>query len=131
VGRTRGHGAAALLCQGGGKFQPEAQISLLPERAGRGAQCDRALNTMRERIKGLVEDRTRMLAAVGHDLRTPITRLRLASEFVGDPQLRHQMLRDLDQMNTMVESILIFLREGRSSKKRDQRRCFGIAANGL
>jgi signal transduction histidine kinase len=71
---------------------------------------------MRERIKGLVEDRTRMLAAVGHDLRTPITRLRLASEFVGDQQLRHQMLRDLDQMNQMVESILIFLREGRSSK---------------
>lgn len=97
-------------------FSPEAEISPLPERGPeevRGAT--RALNAMRERIKGLVEDRTRMLAAVGHDLRTPITRLRLASEFVGDPQLRQQMLRDLGQMNQMVESILIFLREGRSS----------------
>src|SRR6266567_3749737 len=97
-------------------FSPEAQISPLPERGPEEVRtATRALNAMRERIKGLVEDRTRMLAAVGHDLRTPITRLRLASEFVGDPQLRHQMLRDLDQMSTMVESILIFLREGRSS----------------
>jgi signal transduction histidine kinase len=98
-------------------FSPEAQISPLPERGPEEVRtATRALNAMRERIKGLVEDRTRMLAAVGHDLRTPITRLRLASEFVGDQQLRHQMLRDLDQMNQMVESILIFLREGRSSK---------------
>jgi signal transduction histidine kinase len=98
-------------------FSPEAQISPLPEQGPEEVRtATRALNAMRERIKGLVEDRTRMLAAVGHDLRTPITRLRLASEFVGDQQLRHQMLRDLDQMNTMVESILIFLREGRSSK---------------
>jgi signal transduction histidine kinase len=98
-------------------FSPEAQISPLPEQGPEEVRtATRALNAMRERIKGLVEDRTRMLAAVGHDLRTPITRLRLASEFVGDQQLRHQMLRDLDQMNQMVESILIFLREGRSSK---------------
>jgi signal transduction histidine kinase len=97
-------------------FSPEAQLNPLPEQGPEEVRtATRALNAMRERIKGLVEDRTRMLAAVGHDLRTPITRLRLASEFVGDPQLRHQMLRDLDQMNTMVESILIFLREGRSS----------------
>jgi signal transduction histidine kinase len=98
-------------------FSPEAQISPLPEQGPEEVRtATRALNAMLERIKGLVEDRTRMLAAVGHDLRTPITRLRLASEFVGDQQLRHQMLRDLDQMNQMVESILIFLREGRSSK---------------
>jgi signal transduction histidine kinase len=97
-------------------FSPEAQITPLPERGPEEVRsATRALNAMRERIKGLVEDRTRMLAAVGHDLRTPITRLRLASEFVGDLPLRHQMLRDLDQMNRMVESILIFLREGRSS----------------
>jgi signal transduction histidine kinase len=96
-------------------FSPESQITPLPERGPEEVRsATRALNAMRERIKGLVEDRTRMLAAVGHDLRTPITRLRLASEFVGDPQLRQQMLRDLDQMNRMVESILIFLREGRS-----------------
>jgi signal transduction histidine kinase len=98
-------------------FSPEGEISPLPEQGPEEVRAaTRALNAMRERIKGLVEDRTRMLAAVGHDLRTPITRLRLAGEFVGDPQLRHQMLRDLDQMNTMVESILIFLRGGRSSK---------------
>lgn len=98
-------------------FSPDAQISPLPERGPEEVRtATRALNAMRERIKGLVEDRTRMLAAVGHDLRTPITRLRLASEFIDDAQLRHQMLRDLDQMNAMVESILVFLREGRSAR---------------
>jgi signal transduction histidine kinase len=69
---------------------------------------------MRERVKELVDDRMRMLAAVGHDLRTPITRLRLSSEFVPDSALRGQMLRDLDQMRSMVDSILVYLREGRT-----------------
>ena len=42
----------------------------------------RALNRMRERITGLVDDRTKMLAAISHDLRTPITRLPLPAEFI-------------------------------------------------
>lgn len=98
-------------------FSPEGAISLLPERGPREIRAAaRALNQMRERIKSLVDDRTRMLVAVGHDLRTPITRLRLSSEFVVDPVLRAQMLRDLDQMKAMVESILVYMREGRSRK---------------
>lgn len=51
-----------------------------------------------------------MLAAVGHDLRTPITRLRLRSEFIEDDILRAQALADLDQMRGMVESLLVFMR---------------------
>jgi signal transduction histidine kinase len=49
---------------------------------------------------------------VSHDLRTPITRLRLRSEFIADPALRAQMLDELTRMNTMVESILVYLRGG-------------------
>ena len=67
-----------------------------------------------ELLKTLVEDRIRMLAAVGHDLRTPITRLRLRSEFIDNTELRRQMLEDLAQMSEMIESVLVFLREGRS-----------------
>lgn len=73
----------------------------------------KALNRMRERITGLIDDRTRMLAAISHDLRTPITRLRLRSEFIEDEAHRGRMLADLDQMRAMLESVLSFLRNDR------------------
>ena len=59
----------------------------------------RALNEMRARIKSLVDDRTRMLAAVGHDLRTPITRLLLRAEDIVDPALRRQFIADLRNLS--------------------------------
>jgi signal transduction histidine kinase len=96
-------------------FSPEGEIAPLPERGPYEIKtAARALNHMRERIKALVDDRTRMLAAVGHDLRTPITRLRLRSEFIEDDSARAEMLRDLDQMNAMVESVLLFLQNGKA-----------------
>jgi signal transduction histidine kinase len=82
----------------------------------------RALNRIRDRIKTLVDDRVRMLAAVGHDLRTPITRLRLRSEFINNMSLRGQMLDDLTQMSDMIESVLVFLREGLGGRCLDGRR---------
>jgi signal transduction histidine kinase len=69
-----------------------------------------ALNRMRERITALMRDRTQMLAAISHDLRTPITRLRLRSEFIEDQAQRGQTLQDLDQMRSMLESVLALLR---------------------
>lgn len=79
--------------------------------------ASRAFDAMRNRIRDLVEDRTRMLAAMGHDLRTPITRLRLRSEFVGEDSLREEFLRDLGMMNDMIEGALTYLREGRHGEK--------------
>jgi signal transduction histidine kinase len=76
----------------------------------------RALNAMRDRITSLMNDRTRMLAAISHDLRTPITRLRLRSEFIEDEAQRAQILRDLDQMQSMLESVLTLLRNGNAAK---------------
>ena len=52
----------------------------------------KALNRMRERITGLMDERTKMLAAISHDLRTPITRMRLRSEFIQDEAHRSRML---------------------------------------
>jgi HAMP domain-containing protein len=77
----------------------------------------RALNRLRARIQSMVEDPTRMLAAVGHDLRTPITRLRLKAEFISDEGTRLPILRDLEQMNAMVHGALSYLREGRAGRK--------------
>lgn len=70
-----------------------------------------ALNEMRGRVRRLVEDRTRMLAAISHDLRTPITRLRLRAEEIGQEPLKKQMIRDLETMQAMVQSALAFLRD--------------------
>ena len=78
-----------------------------------GLWAARALNRMRARISTLIDDRTKMLAAISHDLRTPITRLRLRSEFIEDDGHRRHMLRDLDQMRSMLEAVLSFLRNDR------------------
>ena len=86
----------------------------LPERGPEEIRLvAKALNRMRERITGLIDDRTRMLAAISHDLRTPITRMRLRSEFIEDETHRGRMLADLDQMRSMLESVLSFLRNDR------------------
>ncbi len=75
------------------------------------ATAAHAFNTMAERIRRFVGDRTQMLAAIGHDLRTPITRLRLRAEFMDDDEQRRKMLSDLDEMEAMVAATLAFARD--------------------
>lgn len=70
----------------------------------------RAFNEMQGRIQRLIEDRMQMVAAISHDLRTPITRLKLRAEFVDDSEQREKMLRDLDEMETMIKSTLAMAR---------------------
>jgi signal transduction histidine kinase len=95
-------------------FSLNGAAASLPERGPEEIRSvARALNRMRERITGLIDDRTRMLAAISHDLRTPITRMRLRSEFIEDETHRSRMLDDLDQMRSMLESVLSFLRNDR------------------
>ena len=66
---------------------------------------------MAGRIRRFVGDRTQMLAAIGHDLRTPITRLRLRAEFLEDEEQRRRMLADLDEMEAMIAATLAFARD--------------------
>jgi signal transduction histidine kinase len=95
-------------------FSLNGAAAPLPERGPEEIRSvAKAFNRMRERITGLIDDRTRMLAAISHDLRTPITRMRLRSEFIEDDGHRSRMLRDLDQMRSMLESVLSFLRNDR------------------
>lgn len=74
-------------------------------------QALRAFNNMQSRLQRFVEDRTRMIAAISHDLRTPITRLRLRAEFIEDQEQQAKMLADLGDMETMIQSTLSFARE--------------------
>lgn len=75
------------------------------------AQAAAAFNTMADRISRFVADRTAMLAAIGHDLKTPITRLRLRAEFVEDDAVRGKILADLDEMERMIAGTLAFARD--------------------
>ncbi len=95
-------------------FSLDGAAAPLPERGPEEIRfLAKALNHMRERITALIDDRTKMLAAISHDLRTPITRMRLRSEFIEDEAHRGRMLNDLDQMRSMLESVLSFLRNDR------------------
>lgn len=81
-------------------------------------QAIRAFNEMQERIRRFVEDRTQMLAAISHDLGTPITRLRLRAEFIEDEEQQTKMLADLDDMEKMVFSSLSFVRDDAAHEPR-------------
>jgi signal transduction histidine kinase len=95
-------------------FSLNGATAPLPERGPEEVRAvARALNRMRERITTLIDDRTKMLAAISHDLRTPITRLRLRSEFIEDEAQKSRMLADLDQMRAMLEAVLSFLQNDR------------------
>ena len=75
-----------------------------------------AFNLMADRIRRFVQDRTELLTAIGHDLRTPITRLKLRVEFVDDDEMRRKMLADLDDLEAMVSATLAFGRDAATSE---------------
>lgn len=77
-----------------------------PEEVQRLAQ---ALDAMQTRITRLVDDRTQALAAVSHDLRTPITRMRLRAGFLDDADSQARMEADLDEMEGMISATLAYL----------------------
>jgi signal transduction histidine kinase len=79
-----------------------------------------AFNIMQRRIAAGVEERTRFLAAVSHDLRSPITRMRLRVEMLDSPELREKFRADLQEMESMVTATLDVLRgvEGQGEQQR-------------
>lgn len=105
--------------------RPLAGLAQAAERAGRGEAFQpmpetgpkdvrdtiAAFNRMQERQQRYIADRTRMLAAISHDLRTPITSLRIRAEFIEDEELQAKILATLDEMQAMAEATLGFVRE--------------------
>ncbi len=73
-------------------------------------EATQAFNAMQDRIRHGIEEREHFLAAVSHDLKTPVTRMRLRSELLTDANLRERFLRDLDEMQQMLGGALDFLR---------------------
>lgn len=70
-----------------------------------------AFNLMQQRQTDFVSDRTRMLAGIGHDLRTPLTALRLRAELVEDEETRVSMVNNISRMMQLVEETMRFARE--------------------
>ncbi|MEM1046174.1 MAG: ATP-binding protein [Pseudomonadota bacterium] len=76
------------------------------------ADLARTLNELRLRACSLIESRGNMLRSVGHDLRTPLTRIRLRAERIAEPDLRKLILSDIGQINGLIDYTLTYLREG-------------------
>ena len=103
--------------------RPLAELATAAEGVGRGArmplresgarelrEATRAFNTMQERLHRYLDSRTRVLSAMSHDLRTPLTRLKLRTESLDDAALRERFNADLDEMQRMVTGALNLFR---------------------
>ena len=120
--------AAAVACVGAMGVRwasgPLRELAGAADRLGRGEafaplpetgpqetrRANVAFNRMRERLDRYIRDRTAMLAAVAHDLRTPITSLRLQAEFIEDEEAKAKILESLAEMQAMAEAVLAFAR---------------------
>ena len=96
---------------------PMAELPPLtgPAEVGRAAS---AFNLMRLRLRRYVDDRTGMISAITHDLRTPLARMRFKMERAA-PALRASLTRDVDQMEAMISSVLSFMRDELSGSPRE------------
>jgi signal transduction histidine kinase len=81
-------------------------------------QASRAFNVMQARLRALIDNRTRMLAAISHDLRTPLTLLRLRLENVPDASERDKMLATVAEMDAMIAATLQFARDESAGEPR-------------
>ncbi len=91
----------------------------LPETgAGEMRRAAQAFNQMQSRLRAYVTDRTQMVAAISHDLRTPITRMKLRAEFIDDAETQAKTLADLQEMEDMVSATLSFARDDAAEERR-------------
>lgn len=119
--------------------RPLRRLALSAEAMGRGEavqlspphapedirQLYEAFDGMQLRLRRFVDDRTKMMAAIGHDLRTPLTTLRLRAEYVSDPELQGKILATVDEMQAMTEATLSF---AKSEAAAEETRKVDIAA---
>ena len=96
------------------RFATGAEVVQIPERGPEELrQLAAAFNDMQVRIKKLIDDRTQTLAAISHDLRSPLTRLKLRLEELNAPEAREEMTADIEEMEVMIEGTLAFLKSDR------------------
>lgn len=98
-------------------FYTTGRVAAVPETGPyEVAVLARAFNDLQDRLARSIEDRTQALAAVSHDLKTPITRLRLRTEEIDNDPLARSIAHDLDEMERMIDQTLSYLRGDRSDE---------------
>jgi len=101
-----------LLEESASRIGADARLSPVPETGPAEVRATaRALNGLAERLSQAMESRMRLVAAAGHDLRTPMTRMRLRAEFVEDDTERTRWLADLDELDQIADSAIRLVRE--------------------
>ena len=105
---TRPLAALAGAARAAGRGDRSARV---PERGARELrEAAAAFNDMQGRIAQLEAERTRTVAALGHDLRTPITSLRIRAEMIDEEEMREPMIRTLDEMQVMADGLVTYAR---------------------
>ena len=90
---------------------PDLTPRLIPEGGpAEVARAARAFNAMQQRIAGYTAERVEILAAISHDLQTPITRMRLRADLMADEALRDKFRQDLDAMHALVREGMTYAR---------------------
>lgn len=116
---------AAVFWQMGRITRPLRRLRVAASALGRGEKVEpitadgpqdvretvQAFNLMNERVDRFVRERTRMLAAISHDLRTPMTSMRLRLEMMADSEERDKLIASLDEMQQMAEAALDFVKQ--------------------
>jgi signal transduction histidine kinase len=99
------------LARAANSIGSDARPAQLEERGARELRvAARAFNTMQDRLRRYLDSRTRVLAAMSHDLKTPLTRLRLQVETLEDAAMQQRIGRELDEMEAMVREALALFR---------------------
>lgn len=108
----------AGLATGARRLADDLSTPDFPERGAREIKdLAAAFNHMKRTIRRLMDERTRVLAAIAHDLRTYLTRLRLRADFIDDPDQRARAIADLDEMGLLLDDTLTFAREATGGRR--------------
>lgn len=112
VGASRLAGPFAAFAEAARRFGVDPKASPMPAQGPSEMQLAIAsFNTMQSQIQRFVAGQAAMFAAISHDLRTPLTRLRLRGQFIEDADQQARLFRDVDEMETMIAAVLTFLRD--------------------
>ena len=102
----------ALLESAAESVSPDGILPALAERGPAEVRATAAaINSLSARLKRAIESRMRLVAAAGHDFRTPLTRMRLRAEFVTDDEERALWLKDIDELERIADSAIQLVRE--------------------